>query len=81
MKKDKNIDGLIDAMEKICSIALGDASEPCGIGEAWISGDLDKVERHLERLEIYANDEGLEPGADLLFEAAHNLLEAAKLLT
>ena len=80
MKKDKNIDGLIEAIGKICAIALGDASEPCGIGEAWISGDLDKVERHLERIEIYAHDEGLEPGAELIFEAAHNLLTAAKLL-
>ena len=81
MQNEKNIDGLIYAMEKICSIACGDGSEPLGIGDAWIGGDLEKVERQLERIEIYAHDEGLEPGADLLFEAAHKLLEAAKLLS
>ncbi len=78
MKNEKIIDGLIEAMEKICTIATGDF--PSGIGEAWIIGDLDKVERQLERIEIYAHDEGLEPGADLLFEAAWKLLEAAKIL-
>jgi hypothetical protein len=75
---EKQIDGLINAMDAIVTIACG--GENSGIGEIWIDGKLDKVERYLERIEIYANDEGLEPGADLLFEAAHKLLEAAMIL-
>ena len=65
---------LIDAMDNICVIATG---EPSGISETW-DGNIEKLEQHLERIEIYAEDEGLtETGKDL-FVAAHRVLEAIK---
>ena len=46
---------LIAAMNSICYVATG---EPSGISEVW-NGDLDELEEHLEKIEIYAEDEGM----------------------
>ena len=65
-------ESLINAMDSICYVATG---EPSGIGEAW-NGDLDELEEHLERIEIYAEDEGMTETAKELFAAAHHIIEA-----
>ena len=63
---------LIGAMDSICVVATG---EPSGISEVW-NGDLDELEEHLEKIEIYAEDEGMTETAKELFAAAHHILEA-----
>ena len=63
---------LIDAMDNICVVATG---EPSGISEVW-NGDLDELEEHLEKIEIYAEDEGMTETAKELFAAAHHIIEA-----
>ena len=65
-------ESLINAMDSICYVATG---EPSGIGEAW-NGDLDELEEHLERIEIYAEDEGMTETAKELIAAAHHIIEA-----
>ena len=63
---------LIGAMDSICVVATG---EPSGISEVW-NGDLDELEEHLEKIEIYAEDEGMTETAKELFAAAHHIIEA-----
>ena len=65
---------LIGAMDSICVVATG---EPSGIAEVW-DGSIEKLEQHLERIEIYAEDEGLTEAGKDLFAAAHRVLEAIK---
>ena len=71
MKK-QQIKILINAMNSICDVATG---EPSGIAEIW-DGDIDRLEQHLERIEIYAEDEGLTETGKELFKAAHRIIEA-----
>ena len=73
MKK-QQIKILINAMNSICDVATG---EPSGIAEIW-DGDIDKLEQHLERIEIYAEDEGLTETGKELFEAARHILESIR---
>ena len=73
MKK-QQIKILINAMNNICDVATG---EPNGIAEIW-DGDIDKLEQHLERIEIYAEDEGLTETGKELFEAARHILESIR---
>jgi len=63
---------LIAAMNSICYVATG---EPSGISEVW-NGDLDELEEHLEKIEIYAEDEGMTESSKELFAAAHHIIEA-----
>ena len=63
---------LIGAMDSICVVATG---EPSGISEVW-NGDLDELEEHLEKIEVYAEDEGMTETAKELFAAAHHIIEA-----
>ena len=63
---------LISAMNSICYVATG---EPSGISEVW-NGDLDELEEHLEKIEIYAEDEGMTESSKELFKAARHILEA-----
>ena len=65
---------LIGAMDSICVVATG---EPSGISEVW-NGDLDELEEHLEKIEIYAEDEGMNETAKELFAAAHHIIEAIR---
>ena len=67
-------ESLISAMDSICCVATG---EPSGISEVW-NGDLDELEEHLEKIEIYAEDEGMTETAKELFAAAHYILEAIR---
>ena len=71
MKK-QQLETLISAMDSICVVATG---EPSGISEVW-NGDLNELEEHLEKIEIYAEDEGMTETAKELFAAAHHILEA-----
>ena len=71
MKK-QQLETLISAMDSICVVATG---EPSGISEAW-NGDLDELEEHLEKIEIYAEDEDMTETAKELFKAAHHIIEA-----
>ena len=65
-------ESLISAMNSICYVATG---EPSGISEIW-NGDLDELAEHLEKIEIYAEDEGMTETAKELFAAAHHIIEA-----
>ena len=65
---------LIAALNSICYVATG---EPSGISEVW-NGDLDELEEHLEKIEIYAEDEGMTETAKGLFAAAHHILDAIR---
>ena len=65
-------ESLISAMDSICCVATG---EPSGISEVW-NGDLDELEEHLEKIEIYAEDEGMTETAKELFAAVHHIIEA-----
>ena len=65
---------LIAAMNSICYVATG---EPSGISEVW-NGDLDELEEHLEKIEIYAEDEGMNETAKELFAAAHHILDGIR---
>ena len=68
---------LFDAMDAICYHAIG--GECCGIGEIAEEDNLDKVEQHLERLEINAEDNGdLNESTKELFQAAHHIIEAIR---
>ena len=67
-------ESLIAAMDSICYVATG---EPSGISEVW-NGDLNELEKHLEKIEIYAEDEGMTETAKELFTAARHILEAIK---
>ena len=71
MKK-QQIKILINAMNSICYVATG---EPSGISEVW-NGDLDELEEHLEKIEIYAEDEGMTDTAKERVAAAHHIIEA-----
>ena len=71
-QKETNL--LIGAMDSICVVATG---EPSGISEVW-DGDLNELEKHLEKIEIYAEDEGMTETAKELFTAARHILEAIK---
>ena len=73
MKK-QQIKILINAMNSICDVATG---EPSRIAEIW-DGDIDRLEQHLERIEIYAEDEGMTETAKELFAAAHHIVEAIR---
>ena len=65
---------LIDAMDNICVVATG---EPSGISEVW-NGNLDELEEHLEKIEIYAGDEVMTETAKELFSVAHHILDAIR---
>ena len=65
---------LISAMDSICCVATG---EPSGISEVW-NGDLDELEEHLEKIEIYAEDQGMTETTKELFAAAHRILDAIR---
>ena len=73
MKK-QQIKILVNAMNSLCNVATGEAS---GIAEIW-DGDIDRLEQHLERIEIYAEDEGLTETGKELFKAARHILEAIR---
>ena len=73
MKK-QQLEILIGAMDSICVVATG---EPSGISEVW-NGDLNELEEHLEKIEIYAEDEGMTETAKELFAAAHCILDAIR---
>ena len=47
----------------------------CKYFRTW-NGDLDELEEHLEKIEIYAEDEGMTETAKELFVAAHHIIEA-----
>ena len=65
---------LIGAMDSICVVATG---EPSGISEVW-NGDLDELEEHLEKIEIYAEDEVMNETAKELVAAAHHILDGIR---
>ena len=67
-------ESLISAMDSICCVATG---EPSGISEVW-NGDLDELEEHLEKIEIYAEDQGMTETTKELFAAAHRILDAIR---
>ncbi len=73
MKK-QQLEILIGAMDSICVVATG---EPSGISEVW-NGDLDELEEHLEKIEIYAEDEGMTETAKELFATTHRILDAIR---
>ena len=65
---------LIGAMDSICVVATG---EPSGISEVW-NGDLNELEEHLEKIEIYAEDQGMTETTKELFASAHRILDAIR---
>ena len=70
----KEIKLLVDAIDSACYCAIG---EPSGIGEVW-NGDLDRLEQHIEFLEIHAEDDEMTESAKELFAAARHILEAIR---
>ncbi len=70
----KEIELLINAIDSACYCATG---EPSGIGEVW-NGDLDKLEQHIEFLEIHTEDDEMTESAKELFAAARHILEAIR---
>ena len=74
-----NTSGLISCIDTLCTIATGEQSL---IIEIWNGSNINQIERHIERLEIYAEDSkiGVDLSRELLFGAARKLLDAVRIL-
>ena len=74
-----NTSGLISCIDTICTIATGEQSL---IIEIWNGSNINQIERHIERLEIYAEESkiGDDVSRELLFGAALKLLDAVRIL-
>ena len=74
MKTTADVKNLLRAICAVCDIA---SDEESGVLEIW-DGNIDTIEQRVERLEFFAEDEGITGFGKELFAAAYHIIGALR---